>query len=123
MTFRTIAAAALLFAAAPAFAHGDDKPRHGGQVVEVGDTVFELVRAPAGVSLFVMEDGDEVPSASASGKLVVTTGAKKSEVALVAAGGNRYIAKGATIPGGSRVGVLLVNNTTKARQMATFQVK
>lgn len=116
-------AAALAFAAAPAFAHGDDKPRHGGQVVEVGDTVFELVRAPAGVSLYIMEDGDEVPTASMTGKLVVTTGAKKSEIPLAAAGGNQFLAKGAKILGGSRVGVMVVDTKTQVRQAATFAIK
>lgn len=115
--------AALAIAVVPAYAHGDDKPRHGGQVVEVGETVFELVRAPAGVSLYIMEDGDEVPSASMTGKLVVTTGAKKSEIPLVAATGNQFVAKGARIPNGSRVGVLVINKQTQARQSATFAIK
>lgn len=118
-----IAAAALAFLAAPAFAHGDDKPRHGGQVVEVGETVFEMVRAPAGVSLYVMEDGDEVPSASMTGKLIVTTGAKTSEVPLVAVGKNQFVAKGVTVPAGSRVGVLLINKQTQGRQTAQFAIE
>ncbi len=115
--------AALAAAAAPALAHGDDKPRHGGQVVEVGDTVFEMVRAPAGVSLYVMEDGDEVPSAGMTGKLIVTAGAKKSEIALMPVGKNQFTAKGAKIAPGSRVGVLLINNKTQARQTAQFAIK
>jgi hypothetical protein len=116
-------ALASAFAITPAFAHGDDKPRHGGQVVEVGDTVFEMVRAPAGISVYVMEDGDEVPSAGMTGKLVVTNGAKKSEIALLPAGKNQFAAKGAKIAPGSRVGVLLINNQTQARQSAQFAVK
>lgn len=115
--------AAALAVAVPAYAHGDDKPRHGGQVVEVGETVFELVRAPAGIALYVREDGDDVPSASMTGKLIVTTGAKKSEIPLVATKGNQFVAKGAKIAKGSRVGVLLINKQTKARQSATFAVK
>lgn len=122
MKFMLFAAASIL-AVVPAYAHGDDKPRHGGQVVEVGDTVFELVRARAGVSLYMMEDGDEVPSASMTGKLIVTTGAKKSEIPLVAAQGNQFVAKGANIPSGSRVGVLVIDKQTQARQSATFVVK
>lgn len=116
-------AIASALAITPAYAHGDDKPRHGGQVVEVGDTVFELVRAPAGVSLYIMEDGDEVPSAAMTGKLVVTTGAKKSEIPLVAVKGNQFVAKGAKIPAGSRVGVLVIDKQTQARQSATFAIK
>jgi len=116
-------AIASALAIAPAYAHSDTKPRHGGQVVEVGETAFELVRAPAGVSLYVRDDGDEVPPESMSGKLFVTLGTKKSEIPLVAAKGNQLLAAGAKIPGGARVDVLVINNATKARQSATFMIK
>lgn len=122
MRFMLFAAASFL-AIAPAYAHGDDKPRHGGQVVEVGETIFELVRAPAGASLYMMEDGDEVPAASMTGKLIVTTGAGKSEVPLVPVQGNQFVAKGAKIVSGSRVGVLVINKQTQSRQSATFAIK
>ncbi|WP_267433178.1 hypothetical protein [Sphingomonas sp. GM_Shp_1] len=113
----------LMLAATPVLAHGDDKPRHGGQVVEVGDTVFELVRAGTGVSLYVMEDGDEVPAAGMTAKLFVTTGANKAEVALTPAARNQFVAKGARIAPGSKVGVLLIDRQTQARQTATFLVR
>lgn len=119
----TLFALALSLVATPALAHGDDKPRHGGQVVEVGETVFELVRAKTGVSLYVMEDGDEVPAAGLMAKLIVTTGAKRQDVALTPAAGNQFVAKGASIPAGSKVGVLLIDRATQARQTATFTVK
>ena len=106
----------------PAYAHSDTKPRHGGQVVEVGETAFELVRAPAGVSLYVRDDGDEVPASSFTAKLIVTTGAKKSEVPLVAAAGGQFVAKGLKIPAGSRVGVLIINKQSQARESATFNI-
>lgn len=118
-----VLAAASLLAIAPAHAHSDKAPRHGGQVVEVGETAFELVRGPTGVSLFVRDDGDEVPAASLTAKLIVTTGTKKSEVPLVAGKGDQSYAKGLKIPAGSRVGVLIVNNQNKARQSATFVIK
>lgn len=116
-------AAALALAATPAFAHGDDKPRHGGQVVEVGDTVFELVKAPAGVTLYIMEDGDEVPTAAMTGKMIVSAGAKKTDVPLVAAGANRLAAKGAKVPDGARVSVMVIDSKTQVRQSAIFQTK
>ena len=119
----TLFALALTLVATPALAHGDDKPRHGGQVVEVGETVFELVRAPAVVSLYVMEDGDEVPAAGMMGKLFVTTGAQRTEIMLTPAAKNQFVARGAKIPAGSKVGVLLIDKMTQARQTATFAVK
>lgn len=123
MFFAPALALTLTLVATPALAHGDDKPRHGGQVVEVGETVFELVRAKTGVSLYVMEDGDEVPAAGLMARLIVTTGAKRQEVALTPAAGNRFVAKGASIPAGSKVGVLLIDRATQARQTATFVIE
>lgn len=123
MKITFLAAAAAMLLSTPAFAHGDDKPRHGGQVVEVGETLFELVRAPAGISLYVREDGNDLPSAAMTGKLVVTTGAQKRDIALVPAGGNRFLAEGASVPAGSNVGVVLVDGKTQARQTATFVVE
>ncbi len=122
MKFMLFAAASIL-AAAPAFAHGDDKPRHGGQVVEVGETIFELVRAPGGASIYMMEDGDEVPAASMTGRMIVTTGAGKVEIPLVPVKGNQFVAKDARIASGSRVGVMVINKQTQARQSATFAIK
>ncbi|MCP3731462.1 hypothetical protein M9978_13620 [Sphingomonas sp. MG17] len=122
MKFMHFAIASAL-AITPAYAHSDTKPRHGGQVVEVGETAFELVRTPAGVSLYVRDDGDDVPAASMTAKLIVTTGARKSEIPLVAAKGSQFFAKGAKIPAGSRVGVLIINKQSQARQSATFNIK
>lgn len=121
MKFLYFAIASAL-AATPAYAHSDTKPRRGGQVVEVGETAFELVRGPADVSLYVRDDGDDVPASSLTAKLVVTTGAKTSEVPL-AAEGSQLVAKGVTIPAGSRVGVLIINKQSQARQSATFDIK
>lgn len=118
-----IVLAALVMLATPALAHGDDKPRHGGQVVEVGETMFELVRAPGRVSLYLREDGEDVPAAAMTGKLIVTSAERKDDIALVPGAGNEFVATGATIPAGSRVGVLLINTTTQARQTATFTIE
>ena len=48
-------AALIATAAAPAFAHGGDHPMHGGQVVQVGETAFELVAKPAGVEISLVK--------------------------------------------------------------------
>ncbi|WP_157218550.1 hypothetical protein [Flavisphingomonas formosensis] len=122
MKFMHFALASAL-AITPAYAHSDTKPRHGGQVVEVGETAFELVRAPAGVSLYIRDDGDDVPASALTAKLIVTTGAKKSEVPLVAGKDSQSFAKGLKIPAGSRVGVLIINTQTQARQSATFNIQ
>lgn len=116
--------AALALAAAPAaFAHGSMKPRHGGIVAMSGEIVVELVRAPKSVSVYVTEEDEPLPAAGMTGKLVVTTGAKKSEAPLAAGPGNRFDARGVTVPAGAKVAVMLINKASQARTVATFMVK
>lgn len=122
ITRNSLSIALLLAVASPALAHGGDHPQHGGQVVLVGETAFELVVAPAGVSLYVVEDGDDINSANVTARLTATIGGKRSEIAMLPAGGNRFVARGARLPRGTRVGVLIVNSQTKARQSATFSI-
>lgn len=128
MNFRTtLAAFALLvapFAAGgAAYAHGSTKPQHGGIVQVTGETMFELVKKPAGVELYISEHGEEIPSSTASAKLSIASGGAKKEVPLAPAGGNKYVAKGVKLPSGSKVIVTLVDNTIKAKTFATFTVK
>ena len=116
--------AALALAAAPAaFAHGSMKPRHGGIVAMSGEIVMELVRSPKGVSVYVTEEDEPLPAASMTGKLIFTTGARKTEAPLAAGPGNRFDAKGITVPAGARVAVMLVNKASQARTVATFTAK
>jgi hypothetical protein len=116
-------AIASAFAITPAFAHGGDHPVHGGQVVVVGETMFELVSKPSGAELYVVEDGDDVKAAGLTAKMTVDTAGKKAEVPLVAAGGNRFVATGAKLRKGAKVGVLIIDKQTEARQSAVFTVK
>jgi hypothetical protein len=118
------ASVAVLAFATAAYAHGGNKPEHGGVVQVAGDTLFELVSEPGGVSLFVEDDEEEVDSAAMTAKLTITdkSGAS-SEAVLTPAGGNRFQAQGVTIPAGATVGVLLVNKATQAQSTATFSPK
>ena len=116
--------AALALATAPAaWAHGSMKPKHGGQVAMSGEIVMELVRSPKGVSVYVTEEDEPLPAASMTGKLTIAAGAKKSEAPLAAGPGNRFDAKGLTIPAGAKVAVMLVNKASQARAVATFTAK
>ena len=128
MNFRTTLAVFVLLAAplaagGAAYAHGNTKPQHGGIVQMTGETVIELVNKPAGVELYISEEDEPVPSASASAKLTIGSGAAKKEAPLAPAGGNKYVGKGVKVPSGSKVIVTLVNNTSKAKTFATFTVK
>ena len=120
----SLAGVLTLTLAATADAHGSMKPEHGGIVQMVGETRFELVNGPTGIALYVKEEEEDVPSAGMAAKLTVTTNAgKTSTVEMAPAGGNKFEAKGAKIPAGSKVGVMLVNKATQARQFATFTLK
>jgi hypothetical protein len=101
--FRPAAAAALALALAAGLAlapatsrahaeHG--KPQHGGVVAEAGTFQGELVAGPKGATLYITDHGAPVPTAGASAKLVVLSGAQKAERELVPAGDNRLAVAG-----------------------------
>ena len=121
-----IAAAALGLAMAlngAALAHGNMKPRHGGQVAISGETVVELVRGPKGVSVYVTDEDEPIASSGLTGKLVVTEGAKKINAALVAGPENRLDAPGLKLANGAAVAVILLTKATQARSVVNFTVK
>jgi hypothetical protein len=89
-------------------AHGSTKPVHGGVVQMVGDTSFELVARPEGAEVYLVDDGDDMPSDGLSGKVTIDSGGTKTEAALTPAGGNKFEAKGAKIPAGAKVVVLVI---------------
>lgn len=106
-----------------ALAHGFTRPQHGGVVQMSGETLFELVTAPTGVSLYVIDEDDPVNAAAMSAKLSVTTGGRKAEVTMAPAGGNRFFARGLRLTRGANVGVQVIDNATKARLGTTFIIK
>ena len=106
-TPRLLRAAVLAFATlagAPALAHDDHgKPQHGGIVAEAGTFQGELVTGPKGPTLYVTDHGQPVPTAGASGKLVVLAGGQRSDLALSPAGDNRLApAQSIPLPKGAR---------------------
>jgi hypothetical protein len=112
-----------LFAASPAFGHGNTKPQHGGIVQMSGETLFELVNKPNEVAVYVVDDDEPVAASKMTGKLTVTSGGKSQSYELKPAAGNKFEATGLTIAPGSEVAVQVVSTETKARLGATFQVK
>lgn len=108
---------------ASALAHGSTKPQHGGVVQMNGETLFELVRAPAGVSLYVIDEDEPVVASGMTARLSVTAGGKRQDVAMVPGKGNQFVAKGLTLPAGASVGVQVINQATKARYGTTFTIE
>jgi len=109
--------------AGEAFAHGSMKPQHGGQVALAGETVIELVRSGHGVTVYLSDEDQPVPAAGMTGKLIITQGGKKSDVALTSAGGNRLQAHGVKIASGAKVTVSLVSKATQERGAVSFTAK
>jgi hypothetical protein len=112
----------LLLASGAALGHGNTKPQHGGVVQLVGETTFELVAKPDGTELYVVDDGEDIDSSAMSAMMVVDAGGTKSEVVMLAAGGNKFVAKGAKIPSGAKVVVRLVD-ANQSKTTARFTIK
>jgi len=109
--------------AAPAWSHGITKPQHGGVVQMNGETMFELVSQPTGVSLYMIDEDDLVNAAAMTAKLSVTAHGKRSDVAMVALKGNQFFAKGLKLPKGANVGVQVTDKASGSRYGATFVIK
>jgi len=114
---------AVLGLAAPALAHGFTKPQHGGIVQMNGETLFELVAQPTGVSLYMIDEDDPVNAAAMTAKLSVTAKGKRSDVVMAALKGNQFFAKGLKLPKGASVGVQVTDKASGARYGATFIIK
>jgi hypothetical protein len=112
----------LLLAGGVAFGHGNTKPLHGGIVQMVGETSFELVAKPEGAELFVVEDGEDIDSATMKASMTIDAGGAKSEAVLLAAGGNKFESKGTKIPSGAKVVVMLVG-ADQSKTTARFTIK
>jgi hypothetical protein len=116
----------LLMAAAlqagAAWAHGDDKSRHGGQIQMSGETKFELVAKGDTVEDYLDDHGQTMPTAKLSGKLTVLSGSAKSEAKLEPAAGDRLVAKGVKLVKGDKV-IALVTFEDKTTSSARFVIK
>ncbi len=101
---RAAVLACATLAGTPALAHDDHgKPQHGGIVAEAGTFQGELVAGPKGPTLYVSDHGKPVPTAGASGKLVVLAGGQRSDLVLSPAGDNRLApAQPMPLPKGAR---------------------
>lgn len=118
-----LASAPLLAMPGVAYAHGSMKPQHGGLVQMSGETLFELVRSPKGVEVYISEEDEPLPAADYTAKLTVTSAAgAKTTTALTAAKANRFNAPGLKPQAGSRVVVLLIGKSNGAKTFATFNI-
>jgi len=118
----TIVMAAAALSAGFAWAHGDEKARHGGLVQIAGETKFELVTLPEGAEVYLDDHGETIPTGKLSGKLTVLSGSAKSEAKLEPAAGDKLVAKGVKLVKGDKV-IALVTLADKSTASARFVVK
>lgn len=78
-----------LLLSGPAAAHGDQKPSHGGQLVEASHVSMELVAQASKVQVFLTEHGKSVAASGSSGSVILLADGKKTEVQLKAMDANR----------------------------------
>jgi hypothetical protein len=119
--FTALLAAATL-AAGAAWAHGDDKARHGGIVQMAGEVKFELVAKGDSAEVYLDDHGTTIPTKGLSGKLTVMSGANKSEAKLEPEGTDKLVAKGVKLQKGDKV-IALVTLADKSTSSARFVVK
>ena len=105
-----------------AWAHGDEKARHGGLVQISGETKFELVAKGDTAEVYLDDHGETIPTEKLSGKLTVMSGASKSEAKLEPAAGDKLVAKGLKLAKGDKV-IALVTLADKTTASARFVVK
>ncbi len=105
-----------------AWAHGDDKARHGGQVQMAGEVKFELVAKGDSAELYLDDHGQTMPTAKLSGKLTVLSGSAKSEAKLEPVGNDKLVAKGVKLAKGDKV-IALVTMEDKSTSSARFVIK
>lgn len=112
----------MLLVSGLALGHGNTKPLHGGVVQMVGERSFELVARPDGAELYVVDDGEDIDSSTMSATLIVDAGGVKSEVPMLAAGGNKFVARDAKIPSGAKVAAILTAGD-QSKTTARFTIK
>lgn len=106
-----------------AWAHGASHAQHGGVVQMSGESLFELVRGPAGVSLYVTEEDEPVNAKAMTATLSVNVAGQRKDVVMEPGKDNQFFAKGLKLPKGANVGVVVVDNASKARYGTTFILK
>ena len=123
---RTIAfsaAVVLACTSVAALADGEHKAKYGGVLTVVKDIEYELVAKPDAITIYVDDHGKKVSTKGGSGKLVLLTGAEKSEVPLSAVGENGLEARGAIKAGPGTKAVATMTLPGKAAVSARFELR
>lgn len=117
------AAVVLACTSVTALADGEHKAKYGGVLTVVKDIEYELVAKPDAITIYVDDHGKKVSTKGGSGKLVLLTGAEKSEVPLSPVGENALEARGAMKAGPGTKAVATMTLPGKAAVSARFELR
>jgi hypothetical protein len=123
---RAATACALFLAAAlptaPAWAHGDGTPKHGGIVASANDLAFELVVQADGATIYIEDHDTPLATDGFTGKLSVLKDGVKSEAPLKAVAPNTLVAKGVSLGAGNKV-VAVITTPQKQTMAVRFTLR
>ena len=120
--------AALLFAVSGATVAGgkhehEQKPLHGGVVVEASDMTFELLAKSDVITIHVRDHGKAASVKGATGKLTMLSGSAKSEATLAPVGDDKLEARGSfQVAAGTKI-VATINLNGKKPINVRFAIK
>ena len=118
---KILIATAALTVSVTAWASGDFKPKHGGQVQEVSEIQYEVVVKPDNVAIYVEDHGKKVDTKGATAKVSLLNGVDKSEATLAPAGGNKLEAKGSfNVKSGTKVTAVVTLAGKGAKTVRVF---
>lgn len=121
--FLTYVAVSAAFAASGnALAHGDEA-KHGGIVQTAKDISFELVNKDGTAIIYVEDHGEKVPTAGASGKLLILKGGARSEAVLQPAGENTLKAPSGTALASGAKAIASINLPGQETVNVRFAIK
>ena len=101
----------------------EQKPLHGGLVVEASDLAFELVAKSDVITIHVRDHGKPASVKSATGKLTLLVGSTKSEATLAPVGDDKLEARGSfQVAAGTKI-VATINLNGKKPINVRFAIK
>ena len=129
MKTKTLFAALLIAVSGATVAAGkgdhshEQKPMHGGLVVEASDLAFELVAKSDVITIHMRDHGKSVSVKGATGKLTLLSGSAKSEATLAPAGDDKLEARGSfQVAAGTKI-VATINLNGKKPINVRFAIK
>ena len=101
----------------------EQKPLHGGLVVEASDLAFELVAKSDVITVHVRDHGKVASVKGATGKLTMLSGGTKSEATLAPVGDDKLEARGSfQVAAGTKI-VATINLNGKKPINVRFAIK